>query len=180
LKDARQGDILALAGESGGASRLEFLLYDAVKRQFVNPCLFLSVLPDKYAPSIKAVYLKRDAIPFNLQDSRAMRQGLCEVQAEFWDPSPDAASKSLNAPFAVRVLLNGSEKINLKWDTGSERDGLFRMFAGDGMDAKAFSASPGRFRLGAFSIPRGRMNLEIIVSDFSQNERSASFMLQAE
>ncbi len=178
LKRAKKCDILALAEPFSGAnpaSRMEFILFDSDKRQFVNPLLFLRPLPDKLSPVIRAVYLKRDATAVNILENRSFRQGLFELQADFGDPGLDAGARTLNAPFAVRVLLNGSEKINLKWDIGAEREGELRFFSDSGMGVSTFSLGSGAFRLGSFPIPRGRMNLQLIVSDFSQNEKSMSY-----
>jgi len=168
-----------LAGpRGGGESGIRFLLFDSEKGQFVNPLLFLRPQKDDRAPSIRAVFAKRDAQAVNLDETRSLRQGLCEIQAEFWDPRADG--QGYNAPYQARVLLNGSEKINLTWDIGREREGKYALFSGDGKSLDDFFIPPGRFRLGAFPIPRGRAVLELIVTDFSQKSRSSSFVIQVE
>lgn len=179
LKDVRSGDILGLAGaKPRGEAGIRFMLYDSEKGQFVNPLLFLRPQKDERAPLIRAVYARRDAQAVNLEETRGLRQGLCEIQAEFWDPRADG--QGYNAPYQARVLLNGSEKINLTWDIGRERQGRFALFAGDGKSVEDFFIPPGRFRLGSFPIPRGRAVLELIVTDFSQKSRSSSFIVQVE
>jgi hypothetical protein len=179
LKDAQSGDVVGLAGpRGGGESGIRFMLFDAEKGQFVNPLLFLRPQKDDRAPSIRAVYAKRDAQAVNLDETRSLRQGLCEIQAEFWDPRADG--QGYDAPYQARVLLNGSEKINLTWDIGREREGKFALFSGDGKSIDDFFMPPGRFRLGAIPIPRGRAVLELIVTDFSQKSRSSSFVIQVE
>lgn len=179
LREARQGDLLGLAAaERGGEAGLRFFLFDAEKGQFVNPLLFLRPREDQRTPAVRAVYLRRDSQAIDLSQIRTLRQGLCEVQAEFWDPRDDG--QGYNAPFQVRVLLNGSERISLGWDIGREIDGRYRLFSGEGKSVDEFFVPPARYRLGTIQIPRGRASLEIIVSDFSQRSRSSSYVFQVE
>jgi hypothetical protein len=181
LKAAGPRAVLGLAGSDGGKGfRARFMLFDRDKGRWVNPLLFLDPVKDAKAPIIRSAYLKRDALPMELSRVRSLRQGISELIADFVDPGASAASETANAPFQVQVILNGAERLNLIWDTAREKAGRLLFFSGEGLALEDFLAQDGKYRVGLLPVVRGRTTLEIIVSDYARNSRTASYTFQAE
>jgi hypothetical protein len=181
LKVAGGRAVLGLAGSDGGKGfRMRFMLFDREKGRWVNPLLFLDPVKDLKVPVIRSAYLKRDALPMDLSQVRAVRQGISELIADFGDPGPSAAAEAGNAPFQIQVILNGTERLNLLWDTAREKAGRLLFFSGEGVALEDFLAPDGKYRIGLIPVVRGRTTLEIIVSDYARNSRTSTYSFQAE
>jgi hypothetical protein len=180
LRDVPRSSVLGLArAGQGKRSRMRFMLYDRVKSQWINPYLFLDSLRDSRPPQIRSVSLKRDAQPVDLSKGLTLRQGMSELVADLGD-SAEAGREARDAPFQVQVLVNGVERINLIWDTAREEGGRILLFGAQGRSCEELLAAGGGLRLGLVPIVRGKTDFQIIVSDFSRNSRSISFLLRAE
>jgi hypothetical protein len=181
LKRVDRGSILGLAGDAGArTSAIRFSLFDREKRQWVNPYLFLDAIADDRAPQIRSVFLKRDAGLTDLSRAATVKQGIAELISDFGDPGPAPGSQATNAPFQVQVLLDGTERLNLLWDTAREKDGRLIIFGDPGRPFDDVLAQGGGLRLGNIPIVRGKVRLDIIVSDFARNTRTQSFSFNAE
>ncbi len=179
LKRVGRGAVVGLAERSGDEDyESGFLLYDREKSQWVNPLLFLSPIEDSKAPAIRSVALKRDALPVDLSRTKSLRQGKSELIASFGDPG--AGTGAVNAPFQVQAVLNGVEALNLIWDVAREREGRMLLFSGEGKSCGEFALEDGAFRIGSLPIVRGRATLDLIVTDYARNSRTASFSFQAD
>lgn len=173
------GDSLGMTGLSGAASvaGLELMVFDSVKSAWVNPSIFLSPAPDKQRPTIQGSWIRRERDLLPLGPGARIRQGLCEIIADFHDSS---SGKERIAPFSARVLISGVERIALTWDILAVRDGRALLFGEEGMSVRDFEVEQGRYRLGGFSLPRGRIGLDIIVSDYARNSRTQSYQVTVE
>lgn len=180
LRQVMGGDILGLADGPSGRARMELTLFDREKANYVNPLLFLSPIGDERAPNVRAAWIKRDAQALDLSAIRSLRQGVCEIQADYADLLPGEGLRA--APYVVRLLVNGVEKANYVYDSARAVDGQLRLFGIDGAGLKRedYLMAEGRYRLGLFPIPRGRISLDLIVSDYARNQRTVSYKLDVD
>lgn len=181
IRTVSEGDVLARAGASGyySSRELMFTLYDRVKRQYLNPQVLLPLVRDDRAPVVRAIYLASGGKYLPLGEKRILRQGTYEVIADIQDPA-SAAETRPRAPYSLRLLIDGIERLRFVYDAARSEGGRLKFFGSAGMDTDSYYLEDGRVRLGSFLLSRGRSTIVLIVTDYAGNEREISNIVQME
>lgn len=162
---------LGVAGESGlsesRALRLDLL--DTMAGAAVNPLLLLPSLADPVAPTIVSVELvSASGASTQLEPGISLRIGEYEVRIDTHDRVANGSFAAAFAPYRSEVIVNGQSIQSLEFD---------RLRISELPDAAALYDSRGRLRLGRISVAAGRIDLEIVVSDFAGNQTTRRYAL---
>jgi len=181
LRTTVTGDILGRSGISGYYSSREstFTLYDRVKRQYLNPQVLLPPKKDNKAPVVRLMQLAAEGKAFTLGETRTIRQGTYEVLADIQDPQIDTDSKP-RAPYSIRLLIDGTERIRYSYDAARAETGKLRFFGSAKADFDSYFLADGKVRLGSFLFSHGRSTLVLVVTDYAGNEREISHIVAVE
>lgn len=179
---ADKGEIIAFSGNTGSAkkSNLYFILFDQMRKRYVNPSMFISKFTDNKNPLIKTIYLVKGTNEYNLAQTRLTKQGSWDVVAEIEDSETASWAEGNIAPYKISLLLNGAIKAQNNFDSIHEKDGVLILFPKNEVPYTSAFLKDGRIKLGTVQFLRGKSNLEIIVQDFAGNERSVSIPIFVE
>jgi murein DD-endopeptidase MepM/ murein hydrolase activator NlpD len=172
-------DRLGTIGDSGftQAPQLFLVIHDMTLEQMVNPYLVLPPLEEKVRPTIRNVTLHSGTTEIPLPAPGGVSAGLWDVFADIFDEVSLRYFRPM-AAYRVSVYINGQETFLLAFDAIKEKDGILRVYPSKDLSWQQVYAEGWRMRLGSVQLKRGMANLEIIVRDFSGNERSQSFQFR--
>lgn len=177
--DVENGTILGTAGSSAWGKPLHciFHVYDAERKNLLNPLMLLPALPDSKGPIIRNVAVtSASGQTAVLGSSKTLKQGKYRIFADIVD-TMDGSSTEL-APFRISILVNGTETVFLPFDLIQENAGMLVLTSGT--SEKTLLEDSSRLFLGEIQLTRGRADISIIAQDFSGNERSVLFGLVIE
>lgn len=168
------------AGISGWSDRkgFYFILYDKLKRCWVNPLMIISPLPDTRPPQILAVEL-RDLRGRPTGQVRNLSQGRYTVTVNAIDTMLNAREQPL-APYRIICSINGTEIGSLNFETLSARDGILQANRSGIVPAKNVYAPFPAYEAGEAVLSRGQATLEVIVQDIAGNSSRSVTRLQVE
>jgi murein DD-endopeptidase MepM/ murein hydrolase activator NlpD len=173
--------VIAAAGNSGWAKETGFYfsLFDRKERQWVNPAMIVSHLPDTRAPLIQSVRLQ-SASNRSLDPSqiKAMSQGRYTVFVTVADFT--ALGEATLAPFRIICSLNGREVGAITLETFSARDGILWIYRNGLVPVKQVYAGMSVFELGDAVFTRGQSALEILTHDVNENIQSVVYNFAVE
>ena len=84
------------------------------------------------------------------------------------------------AVYRMSVFVNGQETFQLAFDAIKDLNGSPRVYPSRDLSWQNIYTEDQRMRLGTVQLRRGMANLEIIVRDFSGNERSQSHQFRVQ
>jgi len=177
LKNVRKGDVLGRSDKAKSGRGVSFYTFDARERRFINPLIVMPGLDDKKAPAIRSVALDLDGFETPIDPSMPVRQGSYHILVEAHDASPVGEP---GAPFELRVLIDGSERTRVVYDAAWATGGRALLFGGKGLEEGTFLTDDGRMRFGPFTLPRGRVVLTIVVSDYAGNTREQTYSVSVQ
>ena len=174
LKLVKKGDALGRGSgpeKPGGAT---IYVFDKKERQYINPIIVMPRFADEKAPVIRSVSLSRDGMEFFLASQKMAQQGTYDLLLDTYDLSP---SGSPSAPYDIRILVDGSERVHLVYDAVWSTAGTSKLFGSMSLVENSFVMPDGRLRFGPYTLPRGRFVLTVIVADYAGNTREQTYAL---
>lgn len=170
-------------GQEGGLRGIcIFQLMDQRQNALLNPLLLLSPLGDTVLPIIRSVRLESQSGEMhNLAASQSIAGGQYRVLVSVAD-SFESNSQPQLAPFRVSVIVNGAESSAMSFETmEKKRNMIVPNSLPEYLDGSApLYSENGEIYAGNIFLSRGRAEIIVAARDFAGNERTASFMLQAE
>ena len=166
----------------GGKRELTFQVIDTQEKCFINPMRhLLPFLPieDKILPAITSPTLinEKTKKTYNLETIKNLEQGDYELYTFAKDSMIDNMESF--APFALSVLLNGKNTIDMQFYVlESARGSLY--LKNTKIDSKKIYNLDGKIYLGKLSLRRGRAELVILATDISQNTTRLAYSIQVE
>jgi hypothetical protein len=175
-----RGSYLGEAGMTGWSNRkgFYFSLFDRKERRWVNPAMIVNRLPDNTPPVIRSVVLRNQegrVMELDSAQVRTVSQGRYTVLADVVDTI--MPGRSPLAPYLITCLVNGSEIGLLNFETYSARDGVLMVYRNGLVPVKQVYAPYPRFEIGAVSLTRGQVNLQISAQDINENRQEEQFRL---
>jgi hypothetical protein len=185
----KRGEAIAAAGVSGWTARrgFYFSVFDRKERRRINPTALTANRRADAPPEIRSVRLRRGGQTIALTGRNAVRRGNYGVLVDAAVSPPAALGTARRspavsfAPARIVLLLNGLEVDALDFDSLSASGGVLLSRRKEPVPAaKVYSAFPG-FEAGEIFFPGGQQaTLEVIVSDFEGNSRSAVYRILVE
>jgi hypothetical protein len=171
---------VADAGISGWSGRegFYFILYDKLKRCWVNPSMIISPLPDTRPPQIISVEL-RDSRGRPTGQARNLSQGRYTVTVNAVDTMLGLREPPL-APYRIICSVNGTEIGSLNFETISAREGILQANRSGIVPAKNIYAPFPAYEAGEAALSRGQAALEVIVQDIAGNSSRSVIRLLVE
>ena len=181
IRSVETGGLLGRAGESGFRSSFEstFALFDRVKRQYLNPQVLLPPVKDDRPPVVRSVYLIVGENTYALGETRAIRQGTYEIQADIRDPL-SSADTGYRAPYSVRLMIDGKERVRYIYNAAKAESGTMKFFGSAKSDCGSWFLANGNVRLGSYLFSHGRSTIVLAVSDYAGNEREITNTITVE
>ncbi|MDR3200384.1 MAG: hypothetical protein LBT68_02895 [Spirochaetales bacterium] len=172
-------DSLGTVGDSGLTEipQLFLAIQDLSLDQSVNPYLVLPPLDERTRPAIRNAALKSGNTEISFPAVEAVPAGDWEVFADIFDEASVRYFRP-TAAYRTAVYINGQETFQLAFDAIKDKDGTPRVYPSRDLAWRDLYAGDWRMRLGKVQLKRGMANLEIIVRDFSGNERAQSFQFR--
>lgn len=182
LRGIKKGSILGSTGASGwsrvGGS--DFRLFDRSAARWVNPLLLLPPIEDKIPPLVRAAYLLKAGKSWPLGETKTLPQGSYTIAVDAIDPTTASVSGPANAPYYLRLLVDGVKVAELSFDVAEVRDGLLRISSDSPRGFEDCYSVDGKTLLAQRSLPRGRSVITVLVRDFAGNERQSSWAVNLE
>jgi len=178
---AMQGAFVAKTGQAGisGFKGFWFALFDRKMDRWVNPRLFMPELQDKKAPGIRKVSLVENDKSYSLGETRSLPQGSYALVVETTEVVGADGESIQGPPYFIRILVNGESQVELRAEVASTVDGRLSFYPDRKKGADMIDGR-GALRLEPRMFTRGRTSIEILIRDFSGNERSAGWTLIVE
>lgn len=182
LTKVSKDSILGKAGASGmtGDTGLFFGIYDRGARRWVNPFLLLPPWADKATPQIRGAILLRDGKSWSLGDVKSVPQGQYLVAVDVSDPLDAAHSAGPSVPYFVRLVVNGVKAAERSFDVVSCDAGRQYVGSDSPWSFEDSFLPDGKMLMGSRLLSRGKAVIQVLVRDYSGNERQASWTVIVE
>lgn len=182
--DAKRLVAGALLGTSGSAGILQgdgflFSLYDRKSGRWVNPRVFLPKRVDERSPAIRRVGLAGSGKTYFLGETKSLPQGQYSILIDAAEQETGMAGLVSGPPWYLRVVVNGQKVVELQAEIARVKNGILSFYpdSGDGVGATVLA---GLVQLPPRLFSRGKVVIEVLVADFSGNQRSAAWTIQVE
>ena len=164
-------DTVGRVGDSGKAAGalLSFAVFDAEASAYVNPLAFLPPVPDAQPPVIRRVLLAIGDQRQELLPGARVKAGRVTVLAEAYDLREDVRFHWPLAPYSLRLALDGTDLVTIRFDTLSAREGV-TVLGPAGLARGDLYAGDGLLRVGVVDLHAGSSRLVLAVRDFAGNE----------
>jgi hypothetical protein len=169
LTQVEKSQPIANAGISGWSQRdgFYFIIFDRRERHWINPAMIVTPVLDTQPPRIISVSLI-DSQGITTQ-SNNLRQGLYTILVNAVSPS---AAGNFLVPQRIICMINGTETGSLNFEAFSAKDGILMIYRNGLVPAKQVYSTFPAFETAEVFLPRGQVNMEIIVQDIVGNSRN--------
>ncbi len=177
-----RGAILGTAGASGwtAGQGLAFSLFDRAAQRWVNPLLLLPALADKAAPAIRSAALVLGSKSYPLGETKVLPQGKYSVAVDASDLLESAWAGTASAPYFIRLVVDGAKAMELSFDVAGEKDGLLSLASDKPRPYREAYLPDGKIVLATRLFAAGRSVIQVLVRDYTGNERQASWSISFE
>lgn len=169
-----QGEILGISPAQGSGRFLGFYLYDQRERRYINPQILLDTVPDARVPVIKSVALVSANKEQALERNSVVRQGSYSL---VMDAADATALGFPGAPFDVSVVLDGSERFRVVYDSARMIAGQSLLFSDNAQPEREYFLSDGRISFGPIALTKGRSSISVSATDLAGNKRELSYTI---
>jgi hypothetical protein len=169
-----QGEILGMSPAQGSGRYLGFYLYDQRERRYINPQILLDTAPDSRVPLIKSVALASLGQEQVLERNSVVRQGSWFIVI---DAADTTALGFPGAPFDVAIVLDGSERFRVVYDSARLTAGQSLLFSDSTQPERNFVLSDGRISFGPIVLTKGRSSITVSATDLAGNKRELSYTI---
>jgi hypothetical protein len=170
--------IVGRIGGSGLAkgSALGLTIVDMETASYLNPLVVMPPLPDRQAPVIARVLLRRGDVTVELGRAGSAVAGPAELIVEAFDLREDVGYRWRIAPYTVSLAMNGRQTAAITFDTLHARGELL-LEGASRKPAPSVYAGPWLYRLGEHQLQRGETRFVVFVRDYAGNESTRELVL---
>ena len=169
-----QSEILGMSPVQGSGRHLGFYLYDQRERRYINPLILLAAAPDARVPLIRSVALASGGQEQILERNSVVRQGSWRLVIDALDLT---ALGLPGAPFDVAVVLDGSERFRVKYDSARMAAGQSLLFSDNAQSERDYFLADGRISFGPIVLTKGRSSITVSATDLAGNKREISYTI---
>jgi hypothetical protein len=169
-----QAEILGMSPIQGSGRYLGFYLYDQRERRYINPQILLATVPDARVPLIRSVALVSGSQEQILDRNSVVRQGSWRIVIDAIDLTALGLS---GAPFDLAVVLDGSERFRVVYDSARMAAGQSLLFSDGARPERDFLVGDGRISFGPVILTKGRSSILVSATDLAGNKREISYTI---
>ncbi len=166
------GMTLGNVGTSGwqeGEGCLEFQVVDTKNCNFINPRVLMPRIGNELDLSIKNVTaVSRAGTSFNLGTQKTLTSGVYSLYKERQDTA---------VPYKTDVFINGASVESISYDTIVEKNGKLCLKGKKFYPVESVYPDDNRQLLGEITIPRGKDEITIVISDILGKERFITYTI---
>ncbi len=174
MRDVNSGTYLGKTGSSGwqmGEGCLEFQVVDLKNESFINPRILMPRSGDELELSIRNVTaINKKGERYNLGFQKNLDSGIYRLYRE---------SQDIAMPFKTIVYVNGASVETLTYDVLLEKDGKIVTGGRTNYAVEDCYPESGLQLLGEVTIPKGKNEISVVVSDINGQEKSIVYSIEA-
>lgn len=166
MRDIKKGTPFGTTGTSSwqeGDGCLEFQVLDTKNSTYVNPRILMPRVGKELPLTIRNVTaVSRKGASYDLGTVKSMPSGVYMLYRE---------RQEIAMPYKTTVYVNGAVAESLSYDTLAEKDGKITVSGKKNYDVASVYPDDERQFLGEITLPKGKAQVMVIVSDILGKER---------
>lgn len=178
-KKVSMSDVLGRTAniETESDSCLFFALMDSEFQQFLNPLLLLNTIVDDKFPIIEEVGIQTSKGYKKIMEDTNISSGDAQILLKMYDPSMTKEETFRMMPFKIHLFNNGEEIFFVAFESIRYEDGKAVVQTQNELFYSDYFRDDGFVSLGKMNLVPGKSRFEVLISDYSGNEKSFSFNL---